>query len=522
MFFPSQYSLRWQFFQDNFMQHWLKLRLMVLFLLFLHVAQATAVTCNSTMNESVPSADFTLNSIGTVLHSKTGLTWARCAIGQTWDNANSTCTGTATRYLWSEALTQAVSANNGNYLGQNDWRVPNIKELTSILERGCFAPAINSTVFPAMPTLLAEATEWFWSASLYASDQSKAWGVGFALGNANTGPIKPTTTPSGSWDAKGWVRLVRGGQPLDAFDALPSPITLVASPSTTTTLGNNVTLAANLAGGGSYTGTLTFKNNGVAITGCETKAINSNAASCTLTNPALGNYVFSAVFSGDNTHVASTSANLNFNVTQGSEVRNSITGLYITYFNRAPDKSGLAYWEAQALANGDSKALYDISAAFALNSAAITNYPSSMSNSQFVTQVYNYALSRPTPDAAGKTYWEGRLAVGVSRSNMMVEYINAVLYYNAATDTTSTATEKQAALDAQTMIQNKVAAGIFFATNVLGANDKSNVPVDASGHPITTSAQYAASQDIMVDVTKDVATLDAAYTKSKNYKISLP
>jgi parallel beta-helix repeat protein len=200
----------------------------------------------------------------------------------------------------------------------------------------------------------------------------------------------------------------------------------------------------------------------------------------------------------------------------------TIPGLYITYFNRAPDKSGLAYWESQANTNGATQALYAISSAFALNSVALINYPSSMTDSQFVTRMYNYALGVVTPDAAGLNYWLGRLTAGQSRTNLIVEFIDGVLQYNAAKDTTSTAAEKQAALDAQTMVKNKVAAALYFATDPLGTGDKSNVPLDASGNPDVASVQYLASVDVLSGVTKDPATLDASYLKSQNYRLTLP
>ena len=190
-------------------------------------------------------------------------------------------------------------------------------------------------------------------------------------------------------------------------------------------------------------------------------------------------------------------------------VKDSITGLYITYFNRAPDASGLAYWEAQAAAQGNTAALFGISSAFAQNSVAVTNYPSSLTNAQFVQQVYGYALNRGSAvpsgitsigpiDAAGQTFWEGRLASGLSRSDMMVEFINAVLDYTG-TDVNG--------LQAQQMIRNKVAVGQAFA-----ASNNSNVVLDNAGNPDTASAVYTASKDVMNGVT---GTLTAAEQSAK-------
>ena len=172
-------------------------------------ASCTAVNPNASVIQTTPTADFDATATdGTVIHTKTGLMWKRCAEGQTWDDTNATCAGTAGLLNWQNALAAAATST---FAGHSDWRLPNVKELQSIVESCGYNPAINQTVFPATPAAFS-----WWSASSYGPNPASAWSVNFNGGNvfANDRSIGL------------FVRLVRGGQSFDFFDFLLGVVTV--------------------------------------------------------------------------------------------------------------------------------------------------------------------------------------------------------------------------------------------------------------------------------------------------------
>jgi len=150
--------------------------------------------CVASITASTPTADFVDHGNGTVTHIKTGLMWKQCSEGLSGAGC---ATGTATVYTWQGALQAAQTLNGaGGFAGFTDWRVPNIKELNSIVENQCTLPSINATIFPAT------VSSWYWSASPYAGIATDAWDVFFGSGY-DLASFKSSNSD---------VRLVRGGQ----------------------------------------------------------------------------------------------------------------------------------------------------------------------------------------------------------------------------------------------------------------------------------------------------------------------
>jgi hypothetical protein len=101
---------------------------------------------------------FTDNGDGTITDNVTTLMW------QKQDNA--------TGYTWANALTYCKNLSLGGY-AVGSWRLPNVKELKSIVDFTKYAPAINGTYFPGTKS------SYYWSSTTYAVNTTLAWFVGF-------------------------------------------------------------------------------------------------------------------------------------------------------------------------------------------------------------------------------------------------------------------------------------------------------------------------------------------------------
>jgi hypothetical protein len=91
-----------------------------------------------------------------VLDSATGLIWQRCAQGQTWTGSD--CAGAASAMNHAAALQAALQAASGGV----PWRLPNVKELSSLALRERFEPAFDLLAFPSAPVSDAA---YFWSST---------------------------------------------------------------------------------------------------------------------------------------------------------------------------------------------------------------------------------------------------------------------------------------------------------------------------------------------------------------------
>ena len=127
--------------------------------LLVSTTAAMAQVCKTeSIERSTLPEQFLDNGDGTITDASTGLMWMRCSLGQTYTEGR--CSGSARSFSWSGGLTAANSLNSaGGHAGYANWRVPNIKELSSIVEYQCHSPAIDLAIFPDTPA------ETYWSST---------------------------------------------------------------------------------------------------------------------------------------------------------------------------------------------------------------------------------------------------------------------------------------------------------------------------------------------------------------------
>jgi len=140
-------------------------------------SRSNAITkvLNSTRQPGSGSQGAVVNS---VLDSKTGLEWQDDAVGDTMN--------------WVEAIKHCESLELDS---NKDWRLPNINELKTIIDRSRYNPAIVSTFEHT-------SSSGYWSSTTYEGGHGTAWLVYFYDGYVDRYPK----------DTSRYVRCVRDGQ----------------------------------------------------------------------------------------------------------------------------------------------------------------------------------------------------------------------------------------------------------------------------------------------------------------------
>ncbi len=185
-----------------------------------------------------------------------------------------------------------------------------------------------------------------------------------------------------------------------------------------------------------------------------------------------------------------------------------IAGLYAAVFNRAPDKEGLDFWNAQA-DGGDAIEVYQDIMDPAGNATGFVDHPvfkadyDGLTNAEFAAKIYENALGQ-AGDQEGINFWTAQLDLGLSRGDMVVEFVQGALTgdFTAENFPGLTADELTAARERQDYLQNKVNVAIHWIDEL---GDKTNV-TDANDP--TSDPAYIASISVLKEVNQDPATVD--------------
>jgi hypothetical protein len=108
---------------------------------------------------------------------KTGLIWRRCSEGYTWNGNSCIDNADSNTYTHQQALARAQAQS-----GTAGWRLPNVKELFSIVDKTRSAPAIDAAVFPATPADRYWSSTPYVGGTPYSGELSYAWYVDFNHG----------------------------------------------------------------------------------------------------------------------------------------------------------------------------------------------------------------------------------------------------------------------------------------------------------------------------------------------------
>ena len=263
---------------------------------------AHASSCKFLLSPVNPDSAYIVNSNGTVIDTRSNLMWQACSEGQVWNG--SVCTGTASQLTWDQALAAGVASRFANF---SDWRLPDVKELSSLVETCTDSPTINTTVFPS------GLGSGYWSSSptKQLNSTNVSWMINFQFGTTNkNGRISPA-----------YARLVRN------FSAQAQTIT---GPSFggAFTVGTSTTASATASSGLAVTIT--------SATPSICTVSGSTASGFTVTGVTAGTCTITASQSGNLYYSAATPTQANATVGKGSQTIGAITatsgGVTVTKF----------------------------------------------------------------------------------------------------------------------------------------------------------------------------------------------
>ncbi|MBF0536980.1 MAG: DUF1566 domain-containing protein [Nitrospirae bacterium] len=191
-----------------------------------------------------PNPRFTDNGNSTVTDKLTGLIWLKDAGTPTIGS----CPGGF--MSWGMALTYVACLNTASYQGYTDWRLPNRRELLSLINRGSFGPSL-----PASHPFTNVQSGFYWSSTTNPHAITDAWAIYMSDGllsaynktsNNNVWPVRGgqtslminlsvSTSGSGSGTVTSSPSGIDCGSTCSALFAVGTSVTLTATASDNST-----------------------------------------------------------------------------------------------------------------------------------------------------------------------------------------------------------------------------------------------------------------------------------------------
>ncbi len=294
-----------------------------------------AVTYTATVNATAATGSVTFEDAGTAISG--------CA-DQIVSSGAATCTVSGYASASSHSIT-ATYNGDGNYIGSTS------SVLSQVISRAGTSTTLRSSMNPSMvgqPVIYtatvspaaATGTVSFAEAGTPIAGctaQSVSSGTATCTTSGYTAAGEHAITATYSGDGKYRASTSSPSkQVVDKTGTTKATMTLASSldPSTA---GETVTYTATV-NPTAATGTVEFKQAGLAISGCSAQAVSSRTATCTVPNLAAGGHWIAAVYSGDSRYTTSSSPGLTQTVnkkttttTASSSLDPSTVGEAVTY-----------------------------------------------------------------------------------------------------------------------------------------------------------------------------------------------
>jgi hypothetical protein len=136
-----------------------------------------SITCAGTGQDGEyragASRSFTDNGDGTVTDNATGLIWEKLTNDATIHNVNNS-------YTWELAFQKIADLNLMRFAGYDDWRLPNLNELLTLVDYGRFGPAINQVFNNNVNSFTRSSL--YWSSTSFRYSPANGWYVDFKEG----------------------------------------------------------------------------------------------------------------------------------------------------------------------------------------------------------------------------------------------------------------------------------------------------------------------------------------------------